>query len=129
MNHSIIYLACPYTDANRFVREERYQLATRAAASLILKGRIVFSPITMTHPLDVLLAGEANTLGSDYWVKFDVAFMAACSEMAILNIDGWRESSGIRREIAYFRSHSKPIYMVDVNGENAPLPMTELKRS
>jgi Domain of unknown function (DUF1937) len=105
----IIYLACPYTHPNPGVRAERFRLATEAAAKLIRQGHIVYSPITMSHPLDLVLAGDTNTLGSDYWVQYDKAFMAVCAEMIILEIDGWDQSSGIRREIEYFRSHGKPI--------------------
>jgi hypothetical protein len=106
---SIIYLACPYTDSDRLLRLWRFEMATAAAATLIKRGYIVFSPITMTHPIDVVLAGSDNTLGSDYWVKFDEAFMSMCSEMVILNIDGWDRSSGIKREIEFFRNAGKPV--------------------
>ena len=105
----IVYLACPYTHPDDKIREERYQAATQAAASLIRQGNIVYSPITMTHPIDIILAGTTGTLGSDYWVSFDEAFMDVCSEMLILTIDGWEDSSGIRREMAYFKKQSKPV--------------------
>jgi hypothetical protein len=88
-------------------------VATIVAADLILAGHIVYSPITMTHPIDLVLAGESNTLGSDYWVAFDEAFMAMCSEMIVVRLDGWESSNGIRREIAYFTEHKKPIRFID----------------
>src|SRR6266404_2207875 len=71
---NIIYLACPYTDEEPTIRLRRFELATAAAATLVRRGFVVFSPITMTHPMDVALAGN-STLGSDFWVKFDEAFM------------------------------------------------------
>lgn len=83
-----------------------------AAAALIRQGHIVFSPITMTHPIDMVLAGEANTLGSEYWVDFDIAFMDRCDEIAVLKIEGWQQSCGIQREISYFRQHGKPIWFL-----------------
>jgi hypothetical protein len=63
----------------------------------------------MTHPIDMVLAGASNTLGSDYWVAFDEAFMNFCDEMVILDIDGWDRSNGIARERSYFAEHGKPI--------------------
>ena len=108
----IIYLACPYTDSDPTIREARFHAANEAAGALIKQGHIVFSPITMTHPLDKVLAGD-DTMGSDYWVEFDVAFMEACSEMIVLMIDGWRTSSGVRREIAHFKEQGKPIRYMD----------------
>jgi Domain of unknown function (DUF1937) len=101
----IIYLACPYTHEDPALRDARFHQATRAAARLIEKGEIVYSPITMTHPIDLVLAAESGTLGSDYWVAFDEAFMAFCDEVVVLMIEGWDKSSGIKREIAYFQAH------------------------
>ena len=109
----IIYLACPYTDASAEVREQRFRLATEVAANLIRKGQIVFSPITMTHPIDIVLAGDLGTLGSDFWVKFDESFMAFCSELAILRVEGWEKSPGILRERRFFEERSLPVWFVD----------------
>jgi hypothetical protein len=118
--HTIIYLACPYTHADHRVREERFKSATAAAAELIRQGYIVYSPITMTHPLDVVLAGDTDTLGSDYWIKFDEAFMAVCSEMIVLQIDGWDQSQGIKREMDYFKSRGKPVRFLSPEKPHGP---------
>lgn len=112
--HKVVYLACPYTDPDPDVRRRRFEAATKAAAELIRRGEIVYSPITMTHPIDVVLAGEAGTLGSDYWVAFDEAFMEMSTEMVVLQIPGWDRSNGVAREIEYFRNAGKPIrYMTE----------------
>jgi hypothetical protein len=111
--HNVIYLACPYTDPDLAVRKARFDVATAAAADLIRTGRIVYSPITMTHPIDLVMAGESNTLGSDYWVAFDEAFMELCSEMVVVRLSGWQTSRGVKREIAYFKDHKKPIRYMD----------------
>ena len=105
----IVYLACPYTDPNPEIRKLRYNAANRAAADLIEKGFIVYSPITMTHPLDILLAADGATLGTDYWVAFDEAFMEACAEIFVLQIDGWDRSEGVKREVNFFVSVGRPI--------------------
>jgi hypothetical protein len=121
--HKIVYLACPYTHQDYAVREERFRLATKTAAELIRKGHIVYSPITMTHPIDVVMAGDTNTLGSDYWVQFDEAFMSVCAEMIVLQIEGWNQSRGIRREIDYFRSRGKPVRFLSVEQVLHPLDL------
>ena len=115
-DRKIVYLACPYTHPDKKVREERFQAATHAAAQLINSGLIVYSPITMTHPLDLVMGGGTETLGSEYWVAFDEAFMDFCSEMVVLQIKGWDESEGIRREIEYFLAKAKPIRFLNPNG-------------
>ena len=76
----IVYLACPYSKGTSKARLARFEAATHVAAKLIERRLIVFSPLTMTHPIDVVLAEEGETLGSDYWVEFDIVFMEACSE-------------------------------------------------
>src|SRR2546428_10466425 len=72
----IVYLACPYTDPDPEIRKHRFNCVTMVAAHLIGQGLIVYSPLTITHPIDLVLAREGETLGSDYWVRFDEAFMA-----------------------------------------------------
>ena len=58
--------------------------------------------------MDIALSAD-KTLGSDFWVEFDEAFMDKCSEMIILQIEGWEQSSGVKREIEFFTNASKPI--------------------
>ena len=109
MSLQIVYLACPYTHPDLKVREQRWHLATKAAVHLARLDFVVYSPITMTHPMDVLMNEDGGTLGSDYWVRFDEAFMEHCSMMYILTVDGWFESRGIKRETHFFRSRLRPV--------------------
>lgn len=109
----IVYLAAPYSHSNEGVRLWRYQAITAVAAHLISKGAVVFSPITMTHPIDIILAEEGATLGSDYWVDFDTSFMQFCSEIAVLRLDGWQESRGVQREIAFFKANKRAIRYIE----------------
>ena len=118
MTHQIVYLACPYSDPNMAVRLERFQASAHASAELIRRGMFVYSPITMTHPIDLVLAEEGGSMGSDYWCDFDEAFMDVCHEMIILCIPGWDKSSGIAREVLYFEGRGKRIstMMLDSSG-------------
>jgi uncharacterized protein DUF1937 len=109
----LVYLACPYTHPSAAVRLERFNQATKAAAAVIRQGRFVFSPITMTHPIDVELAGADNTLGSEFWVAFDEAFMERCDVFALLPLDGWQQSAGVKRELEFFQRSGKPLLILD----------------
>ena len=113
--NKVLYLACPYSHKSRAVRERRFRAATKAAASLISQGNIVYSPITMTHPIDVELAGRTNSMGSDYWVTFDKAFMDFCSEIVVLRLSGWDQSQGVSREVDYFKMQGKPVRYMDID--------------
>lgn len=101
------------------VRLVRFDASAHAAAELIRRGMIVYSPITMTHPIDLVLAEEGGSMGSDYWCDFDEAFMEACAEMIILMIPGWRESRGIRREVEFFDRARKPIRYMTTSSDGS----------
>jgi Domain of unknown function (DUF1937) len=109
----IIYLACPYSHPDYEIRVTRFRAVTEVAARLIEKGCIIFSPVTMTHPIDLVMAGDKETMGSDFWVEFDQAFMRACSSLVILTLPGWQESNGIKREMEFFIENKKDIYLID----------------
>jgi hypothetical protein len=120
MKRPIIYLACPYSHVDWQTRLDRFAASADAAATLIRKGMVVYSPITMTHPIDLVLAENQSSMGSDYWCDFDESFMDVCTEMLILTLDGWRGSNGIKREIAYFETQRKKISLMSPEGEITP---------
>lgn len=106
----ILYLAGPYSHPDPDTREERYRRITAVAAELVSRGWIVYSPLTMTHPIDQLLAGHSATLGSEYWVNFDEAFMEFCSAIAVVMIEGWDKSTGVAREVKFFKERGRPVH-------------------
>lgn len=123
----ILYLAGPYTHPDPGTRLQRYNIITAVAADLISRGRIVFSPLTMTHPIDQILASHNSTLGSDYWVAFDEAFMGFCSEIAVLMLDGWQQSSGVQRELHYFRARQRPVHWLAYDSIKQSAVLTNLE--
>jgi hypothetical protein len=105
----LIYLAGPYSNdapinrsanASPEKRVARFNAVTEAARCLIEKGELVYSPLTMTHPIDVRMKHDP---GSAFWVKFDEAFMTHCGRIIVLKLPGWDASSGVEREIEFFR--------------------------
>lgn len=126
MSKKLLYLACPYTHPDMAVRIARFEASARAAAYLIHQGHFVYSPITMTHPIDLVMATDNETMGSDYWVNFDKAFMDVCSEMIILAIPGWADSRGISREVLYFKSQNKPVRFLNPDPLNGYIIVSSL---
>lgn len=101
----MIYLASPYTHPDPAVRQERFEAACRAAAALMRRGRICFSPIAHSHPLcQYGLPGDW-----EFWQRQDLEFLAACDEVVVLKLDGWQHSRGIQAEIAAARALGKPV--------------------
>jgi hypothetical protein len=51
MQDDLVYLASPYTHADKAVMEDRFRAACRYAACLMRRGINVFSPIAHSHPI------------------------------------------------------------------------------
>lgn len=114
----IVYLAGPYSHADPRVREQRYEELTATAAWLVkYSGYIVFSPITLTHPLEAAM-GSASTFSdpNSPWLEFDQPFMKVCDVCCVLTLPGWRESAGVKHEIEWFESQGRPVwYLEDIS--------------
>jgi hypothetical protein len=91
-----IYLACPYSHPEAAVRETRFQQVNAVAADLMLRGNMVFSPISHTHP--IALAGDLPK-GWNFWAAYDKTFIQWCDEVWVLTLEGVCDSVGVRAEI------------------------------
>lgn len=110
----LVYLACPYSHDDPFVRRERFEYASRAAAELMAAGLLVFSPISHTHPI----AEHGLPKGWDFWEKYDRAILGVCKAMIVLMLEGWRESVGVQAEIQIMRDAGKPIHFIYFDGSH-----------
>jgi len=106
---SLVYLASPYTHIQPEVMEARYQAALEKTAQLTRQGAAVFSPIVHSHPM-----GLAFNLPQDwsFWERVDRAFIAQCSELLVLCLPGWEQSTGVRAEIAIAHQLGIPVRML-----------------
>lgn len=91
-----IYLAIPYSKYEL----KSFDIANKVAASLIKEGFIVYSPISMSHPISIVsgLQGCWET-----WKKIDFEFIKWCDEDAVKN------SVGVQDEIRYAKELGKKI--------------------
>jgi hypothetical protein len=105
----MIYLASPYSHDDPGIRAERFRLACIAAGNLMRDGQHVFSPIAHTHPI----ARTGLPGGWDFWAEFDKWFISRCDKVMVLKLEGWRESDGVRAEVALARRFGKPVEYVD----------------
>ena len=95
----MIYLASPYSHPDPLVRQIRFDAACRAAAALIKAGHAVIAPIVQGHPLVRFgVPGDWS-----FWAPLAREYIARCDEVLVLQIDGWRESQGVRAELALAR--------------------------
>ena len=108
METSIVYLASPYSHKDVAVKEHRYELACKAAATLMERGDVVFCPIAHSHPIETI--GMTTVRDELFWLHQDFAILSKCTYLAVLCIDGWKESSGVRKEIEFAESMNMPVY-------------------
>ena len=119
----MIYLAIPYSHPDPKVREARFIVANRVAATLIAGGEHVFSPITHAHPM----AKEHDLpIGWEYWAQYDRKFLRLCDRLVVVGIPGYDESEGVKAEIGIaYKLGVKVSYLVpepeDVSGLEALL--------
>jgi len=104
-----IYLALPYSGN----KEESFKQANEMAAKLMTMGHIVFSPISMSHPiaLQCKLPGDW-----EFWRKIDIAFIEWCEELHVLCLEGWETSTGVTAEIDIAEGLGKPIVYWNTDG-------------
>lgn len=104
----MIYLASPYSHPEPTMRETRYALACKAAATLMSQGHVVYSPIAHSHPIAAHLP-EALLLDHEFWMKQCLPMVERCAAVWVLTIPGWEQSRGVAREIAHAEARAKPI--------------------
>lgn len=110
----INYLACPYTHEHDYIQHRRYEQVTRVAYELMCAGLIIYSPITSMHYLSRhCKPNEIN------WLHHDLAILARCDKLIVLQLKGWEDSEGLKQEIAFAMANNIPVeYMEFVDGKD-----------
>ena len=109
-----IYLAAPYSDKDKKVMQERFEIVTKKVGELMNQGHLVICPVTHYHPV-----AEMCELPRDweYWKKIDMPIVEWVDEVWVLMIKGWKKSIGTQAEIQYARKLGKPVRYL-TNREN-----------
>lgn len=105
----MIYLATPYADPSEGVVARRVQIINKVTISLLERGQPVFSPITYGCPLKQL----GINFKQEDWYRFDLQILAKCSMLMVAKLDGWRQSRGVRLEIAEAQRLGMPIVYLE----------------
>lgn len=108
-----IYLACPYSHKDRTVELARFACVNLVAGKLMLKGHIVFSPISHSTPIAQYIPGSNNDHG--FWLEQDFAFVDWAEALYVLCLPGWEQSFGVAMEIKRAKGQNKPIHYIDEN--------------
>lgn len=108
----MIYLASPYSHPNPRVREDRAYQAGCFAALLRRRDIPVFAPIPFWHHLAI-----EHNLPKDAasWWRYNRTFLAHCSDLYVLKLEGWSVSQGVMMEIDFATDLYMPTHYF--NGE------------
>ena len=109
MSNEFWYLATPYSKWPHGIHDAFCE-AAKAAAEMLKRGHIVYSPIAHTHP--IATHGGIDPLDHSIWLPFDGAMMAAAAGLYVVQMPGWDQSKGIAHEIAVFEAAGKPVHYV-----------------
>lgn len=115
----MIYLASPYSDADPAVEQARFDAVCRAAAVLMRRGLLIFSPIAHSHPI----ARFGLPTDWSFWQRYDSAMLTKCDELWVLTLPGWDRSVGVQAEVRLANELGKPVWLVDpvkLTTENTP---------
>jgi len=110
----LVYLACPYSHPDPAVREARFHAVNRAAGEMMGRDMLVFSPISHSHPIAV-----DHGLPTDfaYWAAYNRATLSRCDRLVVLCLPGWRDSVGVRGELAIAHETGIPVEFLDSTGD------------
>jgi len=102
------YLGTPYSHPDPLVRHARYILVTKVAAAMMLeKDVMVYSPITNCHPMADLYDLPKSW---GFWSKRDIRILRICDRMMILQVPGWEGSVGLQAERKLAAEMDVPIF-------------------
>lgn len=108
---SYLYLASPYSHADKAVMDERHRLVCKKAAELMLMGKAVFCPIAHCHLIADFM-GEAKRTDGDFWMGQDIPLLRGAATLAVLTLPGWRDSKGVAWEMDLAKRLLLPIWMI-----------------
>jgi hypothetical protein len=93
----MIYLAAPYSATTEAETEERMEVFSRVMARLIKDGEVVVSPLVCHY-----IRKHGDLPGDwNFWQDYSRTLLKSCSELVIIDMPGWTESTGVRGEINF----------------------------
>jgi len=107
-----IYLAGPYTHANKAIEHARFVVHEAAAVHMVQMGDTVISPIMHWHR-----AAREHNLPStaEYWENYNRNLIRGCSLLRILDLPGLEHSKGTMMEMGWADEFKIPSQIYDAS--------------
>jgi uncharacterized protein DUF1937 len=121
----MLYLASPIAHLDPEVVEARIEAAARAAADLMSKGYVVFCPAAHSYLLKAQFSVQPSHAD---WMRQDLAVLRRAERMVVLRLDGWKESRGVKIELAVAEAAQIPVDYADPVGPRVQIAMPTPRR-
>lgn len=95
---SFFYIASPYTHREPAVVHDRFKKVMHFTADVMQMLVPCYSPIVHCHEL---AATHKLPTTFEFWTKHNHAMIDVSMGILVLELDGWRESKGVKDEIDY----------------------------
>lgn len=110
-----IFVSFPYTHTDKHVTLERLRRARAYCLELINQGHAVFAPAVFGHDIVTLLELPETNQDMTFkkWDQFCYAYMLPCEEFHLLNLHGYKESTGCAGELEKAKELNMVIKNID----------------
>ena len=108
----MIYLASRYSGTEE-EQHQRYLDAVDCCSALFSQGIFVISPIVHWH-----YPARRYNLGKDaeFWKTYNHSLLSVCTELYVLQNEGWEKSNGVQLELQWAKEQDKPKMRVIPDG-------------
>ncbi len=89
-----VFLAAPYTHDDPLVRAYRVSQVNACAAELMLAGALVFSPVSMTHPISHF---THEPVPHKFWLRQTLSFIEWLIRLPFSACRGGKSLAGLTR--------------------------------
>lgn len=108
----MIYIAAPYSSPDKNLIEYRIKAVSEYAAHMMKLGYYCVSPILVGTT--ILQYVELPT-DFAFWQNYSFNLLIKSDMLAVMKLNGWKESTGVQAEISYAKDHNIKIEHVDVD--------------
>ena len=102
----MIFISSPYSSENPETVDLNYRVAAIVAADFCYTGHAAISPIVYGPQL---ISFKKMPNSWEFWSNFCLSILQMCDRMIVLQMPGWKESSGVQSEIAFALKRNIPI--------------------
>ncbi len=103
----MIYLSIPYTGCE----DLSFRVSCAVLDKLIRAGNVAISTVVCGHAMR--LQGRVDKSDYDLWLKYDLEILHYCDMLAVIKLDGWENSAGVKAEIAKAKELDIPVVYIN----------------